>query len=115
MIAGEFPRDGLQLQPVVVHVDGLAGVLIDARPDNMAMLTAFLDVEYDGAGLPYEFQAALGAGDEIKVLFTREVVFGQVRVDGHGIEIFAALRRLRLRVPFMKRPVQVLRDSAAQV
>ena len=115
VIAGELPRDGLQLEPVMVNVDGLGGIGIDARPDGVAVLPAVLGVEHDGARLPYQIQAAFCSRDEIEVLFAGEVVFGQVRVDGQGIEKFAAFRRLRLRVPFVKGAVEVLRHSAAQV
>jgi len=81
----------------------------------MAVLPAILDVKDNGAGLPYQIEAVLGACDEIEVLFAGEAVFGQVRVDRQGIEILAALGRLRLRVPLVKGPVEVLRHSTAQI
>ena len=115
MVAGEFLRHGAQLQPVVGHLDGLAGAHVDAGPDRVAVFAAFLDVEDDGAGLADQLQAAFCPGDEIKVLLAGEVVFGEVRIDGQGIEIFAALRRLRLREPFMEGAVEVLGYGAAHV
>src|ERR1039457_1643462 len=61
VIAGELPRDGLQLEPVMVNVDGLGGVGIDARPDGVAMLPTVLDVEDDGAqGFELGFLAEFG-------------------------------------------------------
>jgi hypothetical protein len=66
-------------------------------------------------GWPTSFRLPLRALGEIEILVAGEVVFGLVGVDGQRIEIFDALRRLRLCVPFMKGAVQVLRDSAAQV
>jgi hypothetical protein len=115
VVLGELLRDRAQLEPVMVNVDGFIGVQLDAGPDGVAVLPAGLDVEDDGAGLPHQVQAALCACDEIEVLFAGEVVFGEIRIDGQGLEIFAALRRLGLRVPFVKSAVEVLRHSAAQV
>ena len=92
MVAREFLRDAAQLQAVMGYVDGLAGVGIDARPDDVGMLAALLDVEDDGARLADQLQAALGAGDEVEILFAGEVVFLEVGIDGKGIEIFRGAR-----------------------
>lgn len=66
-------------------------------------------------GWPTSFRLPLRALGEIEILIAGDVVFGLVGVDGQRIEIFDALRRLRLCVPFMKGAAQVLCDSAAQV
>jgi hypothetical protein len=47
----------------------------------MAVLPGILDVEHDGAALPYQIEAALGGCDEIEVLVAGEAVFGR-RLSG---------------------------------
>jgi hypothetical protein len=99
----------------MVYLDGLAVVRIDAGPDDVASCRPFLVWKTMARGWPTSFRLPLRALGEIEILIAGDVVFGLVGVDGQRIEIFDALRRLRLCVPFMKGAAQVLCDSAAQV
>jgi len=54
-------------------------------------------------GWPTSFRLPLCALGEIEILIAGEVVFALVGVDGQRIEIFDALRRLRLCVPSSER------------
>ena len=96
VVAGEFPRDRAQLQPVVRDLDGFHFVRVDARPDRVAVFAQHavlvaLFVEHDGAGLPDQLQAALGPLQQLKILFAREVSLRLVGIEGKAVEEFLAL------------------------
>jgi hypothetical protein len=54
MVAGVSLRDGAQFLPVVRELHGFAVGAVDARPDDMTMLAAVLDVKDNRAGLRRE-------------------------------------------------------------
>ncbi len=64
MVAGEFLSDLAKLQPVMRNMHGLGFFAIDARPNNMVVLSAVVvDVKDDSVRLPGEPQLFSGALD----------------------------------------------------
>jgi hypothetical protein len=72
-----------------------------------------VDVKDDSARLRGKSQFFPGALDQIEILRAGETALRGIRIDGQAVEIFAAVRRRRLRLPFLKGAVQVLRDGAS--
>lgn len=116
VIAGEFLGDRAQLEPIMGNVNGLdlGTVAIDPRPDDMAVLAAVLvDVKDDSARLRGKSQLVSSALDQFEILRAGKAALRRIGIDGQAIEIFEAFRRPRLRLPFLKGAVQVVRDGAA--
>ena len=118
MVAGELARDRHELFMVEGDVTGLAALHVDARPDDMAVLArdalpVLLDVEHDRARLAGQPEALLGAVDVIEILLLGEPPLPLVGIDREAVEVIGAPRqRVRLRLPFGERAVQVAGDGA---
>lgn len=69
VIAGEAARHLHQLVTIEGLVDSALPVGISARPDNMAVLTALLDVEDDSARLIFEAECLFSARDVALAFF----------------------------------------------
>ena len=115
VVFGIFLRDGAKFLMVVRELHGLHFLGVDARPDDVVMFAAVLDVNDDGAGLAGKAELVFGAPDEIVIVLAVEGALRVVGIEGQRIEILDALRRLGLGIPFGKGAVQVLRDGAAHV
>ena len=115
MIAREVLRNLSKLLAVVRHLHGLHFVQIDARPDDMAMIAAMLDMEDDGARLAGQTELFLGTIDKFVVKIAGKRSLTMVGIDGEGVQVFVALRCCCLRLPFSEGAMQILRDGAAHV
>ena len=89
---------------------------IDARPYDMPVLAAFLDVKHHGPRLADKFKAALGAGYQVEILFAGEGALGRVGIERKAVIVFLFyFCGASLRGPFSECAGEILRDGAAHV
>src|ERR1019366_1608737 len=74
-----------------------------------------LDVEHDGARLILESKGFFRAGDEVEILFAGQLALALIGIEGKGIEVFAAIRGLRLGLPFRERAGEIPCYGAAHI
>src|SRR5690606_18538350 len=95
------------------EMDGLFVLVVDARPDDMAMLPAVLDVVDDGPRLAFKPERFLHPVDIVHVLRPRQLTLPEVRVDREAVEIVAALGETGGDgLPLGEGPVQIRRNRA---
>lgn len=80
----------------------------------MKMLAAMFDMANDGARLPLESEAFFYPVDEVGDFRPGKLALPGVGIDGKAIQVFAAFRGARLRLPLRKGSVKVAGDGSAQ-
>gem|GEM_PF-6111313 len=106
---GKIPGDTHQLVTIKCQVNRFLMIRVNARPDDMAVLASFLDMEHDGAWLVTQPQHLLGAMNVIHVLVAGERTLCRVWVNREAVEILlAAGQCLCLYLPFFESTMQVM-------
>ena len=121
VITRKCARYAHELIVVIGHVDGLAFLHVDTRPDDMTMLSKhaaliLLDMKDNCPALPVQSQRLFGALYVIRIKRARHWTLRRVRIDRQAIEIILAFGHgLGLRFELGKGAVEITGHSAANV